>query len=55
MSELDDIVEFYCKRQNNGYLELIKQDNISPKCKEQCIECACDVGDKRIQTKKLTP
>ena len=53
MSEADNITTFYCKRQNNGYLELMTQDEINSKCQHQCIDCACDVGDRRNRTKEL--
>ena len=53
MSEVDNITGFYCKRQNNGYLELMHQNEIHPKCQHQCVNCACDVGDHRKKTKEL--
>jgi len=48
--EIDGITKFYCKRQCGGYLEMLYQDELNEPCKEQCVDCACDVGERRIKT-----
>ena len=51
--KIDDITNFYCKRQCDGYLELRHQDEPNKPCETQCLDCACEVGERRIKTKSF--
>ena len=50
---LFEVTDFYCKRYCNGYLELIEQDEPNKPCEIQCVDCACEVGKRRIKTKEF--